>query len=177
MKLTRRDALAAVVASTAGVATIGGLLDVLTDGTAEADDVTDVLSGLTAAAEVVFPSAVEVTDSFLRTYVLGREYDREGFIFEVRDALDALDRHGREQYGSGFAALSQTQRDSLLREIGTDSVTPDPEGTEAERIRHYVVNELLCALYTTPKGGELVGNESPPGYAGGTEVYTEGPDR
>lgn len=176
MKLTRRDALAAVVATTAGVATVGEVTDVLSNHESS-EDVGAVVSGLTAASEVVFPSQVEATDSFLQTYVLGREYEVDEYVAEATTALDALDRHSRTTYGSGFESLSQSQRDSLLRDIGAASVTPDPQGTETERIRYYVVDELLCALYTTPKGARLLGNENPPGYPGGTEAYTEGPDR
>jgi len=51
----------------------------------------------------------------------------------------------------------------------------NPDGTAAERVRFFVVNELLLALYASPTGGELVGIENPQGYAGGAESYQRGP--
>jgi len=70
--------------------------------------------------------------------------------------------------------LSVADRDSLLREVGADTAPPDPDGTNAERVRFYVVNELLYALYTSPTGGELVGIENPQGHPGGTDTYQRG---
>jgi hypothetical protein len=63
--------------------------------------------------------------------------------------------------------------------MGADTADPDPDpdGTDAGRVRYYVVNELLYALYASPTGGELVGIENPRGYPGGTASYRRGPDR
>jgi hypothetical protein len=59
--------------------------------------------------------------------------------------------------------------------MGVHTADPDSEGTDPERVRFHVVNELLYALYTSPTGGELVGIENPQGYPGGTASYREGP--
>lgn len=174
MELTRRDALAAA-AGAAGVATVGELSERL-DERREFDDNEHVLSRLLAVSRVVYPSEVEATTEFLHTYVLGREYDREGYVEVTARALDGLDRRSRRLYGSAFATLSVERRDECLREIGVSRATPDPDGTTVERIRYYVVNQLLYALYTSPTGGRLVGNENPPGYPGGRQAYQEGPD-
>ncbi|MEA5408870.1 hypothetical protein VB773_15715 [Haloarculaceae archaeon H-GB2-1] len=52
---------------------------------------------------------------------------------------------------------------------------PNPDGTTAERVRYYLVNEPLYALYASPTGGTLVGIENPQGHPGGTESYQRGP--
>ena len=78
-------------------------------------------------------------------------------------------------YGAPFAALPVEDRDSLLREVGADTAEEDPAGTTAERVRYYVVNDLLMALYASPTGGELVGIENPQGHPGGTDNYQRGP--
>jgi len=175
MELSRRDALVAVATSVAGVATAGELADRLgSDGsTGELDG---VLSRLDAVAEVVYPSQIRTTESYLRTYLLGYEYDREGYVERTGEALDELDRAGRRRFGEPIVDLSPSKRDELLRRLGVDRVPPDPEGTAVERIRYYVVNQLLFTLYTTPTGGRLLGNENPPGYPGGREAYQRGPD-
>ena len=41
----------------------------------------------------------------------------------------------------------------------------------SDRVRFFVVNELLFALYSSPTGGSLVGIENPVGHPGGTESY------
>jgi hypothetical protein len=59
--------------------------------------------------------------------------------------------------------------------MGVHTADEDPDGTTAERIRFYVVNELLFALYASPAGGRLVGIENPQGHPGGAESYRRGP--
>ena len=93
----------------------------------------------------------------------------------IRSAVSELDEHARSWYGDRVTELSVEKRDRLLREIGADTAEEDPEGTTAERVRYYVVDELLLALYTSPTGGELVGIENPQGHPGGAESYTRGP--
>lgn len=175
MELSRRDALVAVAASTAGVATAGELATRLdrTENGNEAPD--DVLSRLASVAEVVYPSQVQVTESYLRIYLLGNEYDSQGYIERTAAALDELDRQARRRVGEPVSDLSVSERDELLRRIGVQRATPDPEGTAIERVRYYVVNKLLFTLYTTPTGGRLLGNENPPGYPGGRKAYQRGP--
>jgi hypothetical protein len=60
--------------------------------------------------------------------------------------------------------------------MGVDLVDPDPDGFSAERVRFYLVNELLYALYSSPTGGTLLGLENPQGYPGGSESYQQGPE-
>jgi hypothetical protein len=63
----------------------------------------------------------------------------------------------------------------VLDEMGVDTADPDPEGPDPARVRFYVVNDLLFALYASPTGGELVGIENPQGHPGGTDSYRRGP--
>lgn len=175
MELSRRDALVAVAASTAGVAGAGELADQLDARADEPADVDGVLSRLASVATVIYPSEVDVTDSYLRTYLLANEYDREGYVERTAAALDELDDRGRQRMGKPVEDLSPSECDRLLKRIGVQRVTPDPEGMAVERIRYYVVNKLLYTLYTTPTGGQLLGNENPPGYPGGRAAYQRGP--
>ena len=142
MELTRRDALLALAG--------GGLIasGAAVDGTAGRGDATVSDADretLVAAAEVLYPSSVTVTDEFVRTYVLGRQTVDETYLTAIGDALD-----------------------EVLRATGADRAYADPEGTVAQRIRYYVVDELLYAFYATPKGAGLMGSENPDGYPGGT---------
>ncbi|NHN49730.1 gluconate 2-dehydrogenase subunit 3 family protein [Halostella sp. JP-L12] len=178
MELSRRDALAAL-ASGGVVAGVGaaGLRRSLADAP---DDGVDLTPGrerdlLVAVARVVYPSEVDGVREFVETYVAGRADDREGYRAAMREALAAVDDRAREWRDANFLALDAAERDAHLREMGVDAADPDPEGTDAERIRYYVVNELLYALYTSPTGGELVGIENPQGHPGGTESYQRGP--
>jgi len=113
-------------------------------------------------------------EEFIEGFLDGRLNDSE-HARGIRDATTELDDRARSWYDDPVADLSSDERDRLLREVGADSADEDPTGTTAERVRYYVVNELLLALYTSPKGGELVGNENPQGYAGGTDSYRRGP--
>jgi hypothetical protein len=184
VNLSRRDALAALgavgaVGATGAMALAGRGAPRADDGDAgEADahlpaSARDVL---VAAADVLYPSAVEEHRAFVETYALGRTADRPAYRAGVRAAAEAVDEAAREWYDAGFADLSPADRDALLRELGTDTAEPDPEGTVSERVRYYVVNDLLFALYASPPGGRLVGIENPVGYPGGIASYRRGPD-
>jgi len=59
--------------------------------------------------------------------------------------------------------------------MSVDTADPVPDGDDVERVRYYVVNELLFALYSSPTGGELVGLENPRGNPGGLASYQRGP--
>lgn len=172
MELTRRDALVAlgVAGTAAGGAYAVSRLDYAEELTAEG-----VLESLPPVAEVVYPSEVEVTREFLETYVVGRIEERDRYLDGVVDALDTLDGYTRRLRDEGFADAPPEKRDQLLRYMGVDEAEPEPDGTDAERVRYYVVNELQYALYTSPVGGRLVGIENPVGYPGGTESYRRGP--
>lgn len=172
MELTRRDALVAVGASTSGIAAAGEIVDRFDE---PSRDVSSLLTRLAAAAQVVYPSEIEVTESFLRTYVIGRESNQSEYIANARTALDELDQRSRRRFDASFTELSEGTRDKLLRQINIPDVAPLPDGTALERIRYYVVNELLYALYTSPTGGQLLGSENPPGHPGGRSAYQQGP--
>lgn len=131
------------------------------------------VDALVALAETLYPSEVEVSSDFVETYVSGqRELDTD-HVDELVSAVTTVRQWGRERAGSDLSDLTPKKRGEVLRATGADRAYPDPDGTEAERIRYYVVNNLLYALYTTPKGGKLVGNPNPPGHPGGTEAYQE----
>ncbi len=187
MELTRRDALAAL----AGVGMVGGggaaaLARRSADGTGHDDngiddeettapaDVEAALPTLVAAGEVLYPSEAEGVGEFVRTYVRGRtdgEAYREGLV----GAVGELDAAARSWYDAPYPDLDRGTRDAVLRQLGAEGATPDPEGSRAERVRFYVVNELLYALYTSPTGAELVGASNPVGHPGGTEAYQHEP--
>jgi len=166
MELSRRDALVALAA--AGVAGAAGatLLD---------DDTSDSISDdacavLVAVAETVYPTEAEGVASFVETYAEGRldDADRREGVVEAAADLDATARDWRD---APFADLDRQTRDQLLRDLGIDTADPAPDGTVSNRIRFYLVNELLYAFYASPTGGRLVGIENPAGYPGGTESY------
>ncbi|MFB6161545.1 MAG: gluconate 2-dehydrogenase subunit 3 family protein [Haloferacaceae archaeon] len=190
MRLTRRDALAALAA--AGVAGAGAALhtsgdgraDAGTDGSAgrpDADGAGPVgdreLSTLVAAAEVLYPDAIEGVAAFVERFVRRRAADRPAHAAGVADAVAYLDDYAASWHGERFADLDRATRDRALRAMGADAAEADPEGSDVERVRYYVVNELLFALYATPTGGELVGIENPQGHPGGTASYRRGPGR
>jgi hypothetical protein len=181
MELSRRDALAALAAG--GVAVGGGaaLYDATTDdGSASSADPSDGTEGgvghheretLVAVADVVYPSAVTGTREFVETYLEGRTVERPDYAAGAAEAVAKLDDLGESWHGSRFIDLEEGSRERLLREVGADTADPDPDGSPAERVRYYLVNELLYALYTSPTGGELVGIANPRGHSGGVETY------
>ncbi|WP_435064372.1 gluconate 2-dehydrogenase subunit 3 family protein [Halobaculum sp. EA56] len=186
MQLSRRDALAALSAAGAGSLAGCGAPTASRDAGASdgADGDTDgtpvgehELSTLVAVAEAVYPSDVEGIPEFVRTYTGGRVDGGDAYARGVAEAVRELDEYAEEFYDERFAALSTETRAEALGYMSVDDVDPDPEGTDAERVRHYVVNELLYAFYTSPTGAGLAGLENPPGHPGGTESYRRGPDR
>ncbi|MFB6157168.1 MAG: gluconate 2-dehydrogenase subunit 3 family protein [Haloferacaceae archaeon] len=176
MRLTRRDALAALAA--AGVAGGGGAV-LLSER--DGEDANGPLGGrvtdtLVAAAEVLYPSEVEGVGTFVRRYARARAEDRPEHAAGVAAAAGYLDEYAEAWHGQRFAALDPATRDDALRRMGADDVDPDPSGSDAERVRYYVVNELLFALYASPTGGKLVGIENPQGHPGGLASYQRGPE-
>jgi len=160
MDLSRRDALAALAA--AGIAGAAGatLLD-------DADPDPD-LTTLVAVAETVYPSAADGVEPFVETYAAGLPDDRRDDVLDVATELDAT---ARDWFDAPLADLDRATRDRLLRELGVDAADPDPDGNLSDRVRFFLVNELLYAFYASPTGGRLVGIENPTGYPGGTESY------
>jgi hypothetical protein len=176
MELTRRDALGALAA--AGVAVGGGAaaLDALDPfGSDEDGPDHDPAATMRAVATVVYPSELDGVEEFVDTYVAGRAENRPGYRDGIREATGVLEARARNWYDDSVACLDPSDRDELLREVGADGATPDPDGADSQRIRFYVVNELLYALYSSPTGGELVGIENPQGHPGGIDSYQRGP--
>ena len=179
MRLTRRDALAAL----AGTGIVGGgtAATLARDGRSEdaLESVFDesTVTTLVRAAEVLYPSEVDGTEAFVRTYVEGKAAERPAFRSGVAAAATTLESYADVWEDTTFGALDVSGRDDLLHRMGLHTADPDPDGTDPERVRFYVVNELQYALYTSPTGGELVGIENPQGYPGGTESYQQGPGR
>lgn len=182
MELTRRDALAALAAAGAGslAGCEGAAPPTASDeppatgsDTRPLDD--GEVATLVAAAEVVYPDAVEGITEFVGTYALGRVADRPDHRAGLREAVADLDALARDWHGEAFAGLSPSVRDQLLRDVGIPGVESDPDGPLPERLRFFVVNDLLYALYASPTGGELVGIENPIGYPGGIESYQRPP--
>jgi hypothetical protein len=178
MELSRRDALVALAgAGVAGGAVTGAGLAVDGDGEKGSDPepTSPVEAVLVATAEALYPSAVTGVESFVRTYAAGRFEARPTYATAVEETTAIIDARARLWENRPYVDLSPDDRAELLRGLGADTADPDPEGTDAERVRFYVVNELLYALYTSPTGGELVGVENPQGHPGGVASYREGP--
>ena len=184
MELTRRDAAAALAAlgASGGVA-LGARFAAdrgrgedpgevgNADGAAAGDET--VRETLTAAASVVYPTEVSGTGEFVEGFLAGR-LDGSAHAAGIRETVAELNDLARSWHGAPVAELDAADRERLLREVGADTADEDPGGTTAERVRYYVVNELLLALYASPTGGELVGIENPQGHPGGAESYQRG---
>ncbi|MDY6817043.1 MAG: gluconate 2-dehydrogenase subunit 3 family protein [Halobacteriales archaeon] len=181
MELTRRDVAAALAA--AGIAIGGGgavLASLDRDPPAVAEESSrplseETLSTLVAAAGVLYPSEVANIEEFVTGYLLGRAQDSESYASGIADAAGYLDAYAESWYDESFAELDRQTRTEMLENMGADSAAPDPAGSDVERVRYYVVNELLFALYTSPTGGRLVGLENPQGHPGGLGSYQRGP--
>lgn len=177
MELTRRDAIAALGA--AGVAVGGGTAAFLStqDGRQGSERPIDDAgtATLVAAADVLYPSDVEEVEQFVTRYVRGRADDEPEHVRGVADAAAYLDEYAGAWYDEEFAALDPSTRETVLRRMNADTADPNPDGSDVERVRYYVVNELLFALYATPTGGELVGLGNPQGHPGGLASYQREP--
>lgn len=192
MQLSRRDALAAL--SAAGVGSLAGCGAPIAsggsdgDGAAETADSTEdsdrsddavgshELATMVAVASAVYPSSVDGVDEFVRTYVGGRSDGDGTDAGGVAEAVTTLDEYTEGLYDAQYVDLSAEDRAEALSVMSVDDVDPDPHGTDPQRVRHYLVNELLFALYASPTGASLAGLENPPGHPGGVQSYREGPD-
>jgi hypothetical protein len=185
--LSRRDALAALSAlgmsATAGCAARapregdeGSNGSDLTHDPEQAVGPEEAVESYVAVAKVVYPSEVSGIEEFVRSFVPAR-LDREEHGPAMLEAVAELQDAARSWYGGDVVSMSPETREQLLREIGAGTAEEDPHGTDAERVRFYIVNELLLALYSSPTGGELVGIENPQGHPGGTDTYQRGPQR
>jgi hypothetical protein len=177
MRLTRRDAIAALGA--AGVAVGGGAAYLATDDrpaepAGPIDE--DTLRSMIAAARVLYPTEVEDVDAFVRQYVRGRVAGDPDRAAGISGAVAYLDDYAEAWHDDRFAALDRATRSSMLDRMGADTAEPDPTGADVERVRYHVINELLFALYSSPMGAALVGLENPQGHPGGITSYQQGPD-
>lgn len=177
MELTRRDAVAALAAlGGAGGATYG--YSRLRDGGDESAPPSDdhVRETMSATAEIVYPSELSGIAVFVEEFVDARLAEDDDHAAGIREAVTILDEHSQTWYEQSFADLSADTRETALEGLGADVADEDPDGSTAERVRYYVVNELLLALYSSPTGGTLVGIENPQGHPGGIQSYQRGPN-
>jgi hypothetical protein len=175
-ELTRRDALAALGAVGVGGAAIGTLALSGEEGD-ENERLLDeeAVATVQAVADIVYPSEVSGVEAFVERYVLARARDRTEHARGIADAVVELDAYARDWYDRGFLDMDREGREEALEDMGVPVADSDPEGSAVERVRFYLVNEQLYALYTTPTGAELVGLENPQGHPGGTDSYRRGP--
>lgn len=184
MELSRRDALAALVAAGVGVSietTANPPSSAQAPKQSPPDHVRSSHSTLsshefhtlTNIAQVIYPKNVTGITPFIDTYLTGRT--DPGFLTGVSEAVAVLDDHAQDWYNALFVNLTPETQRQLLTELGTTTAVPDPTGSPAGKIRYYLINELLFALYTSPTGASLVGLDNPQGYPGGIESYQRGP--
>lgn len=176
MELSRRDAIGALAAIGVGTGAAGYALHERRESDPSDPAPTAAeLETLVAAAEVLYPSEVAGIEEFIETYIERRLAADDAHARGVRAAVETVNDRADDWYGARFPALPAADRDSLLGELGADTAEEDPNGTTPERVRYYLVNDLLLALYASPTGGELVGIENPQGHPGGLESYRRGP--
>ena len=178
-RLTRRDAVAALVA--AGVTVGAGAEYSSPDEVSQPDEVSllddQEMDTVVALARVLYPSEVDGIHSFVERYVAGRARAQPEHVSSMCGALEYLDDYTQSWHDVSFADLPADDQTDVLQSMGVDDAESDPDGSDVERVRFYLVNELLFALYSSPTGGRLVGIENPPGHPGGLGSYrTGGPE-
>lgn len=171
LELTRRDALAALAA--AGVA-VGGAY-VLDEDPPDGPVGDHERRTVVAVARVVYPSSVDGIEEFVTDFLRGRTGDDSAHAAGIAAAVAYLDDYAEAYHDTRFIDLDPATRETTMRKMGVDTAESVPEGGGVQRVRYYLVNEVLFALYTSPTGGELVGLENPQGYPGGTTSYRRGP--
>ena len=185
MRLTRRDALAALSAVGMGSAAGCSAPDAETWGEEPDSDDTespdleladDDLETLVALAGVLYPSEVENVGEFVAEWVRPRVRGRPEHGRGMLDAVSTLNEYAESLDGAAYADLDPDTREELLSYMAVDTADPDPNGDDDERVRYYLVNDLLFGLYASPTGASLAGLENPPGYPGGTASYQRGPE-
>mgnify|MGYP000433429593 CR=1 FL=1 len=174
--LSRRDAIVALGAAGVATAGLGALAwETLDDDNGDETSSTGQRETIVAAAEALYPSEVEGISQFVESYVVGRVQGRSEYFDRMRDAADRIDAHAQYWHDAPFADLDRATRQQVFDEFGLADAEANPDGNEVERVRYYLLNELLYAFYSSPPGGSLVGIENPQGYAGGTDSYQRGP--
>ncbi len=177
MELTRRDALVALAASGVAVGWRRGAGRIghagLRSGRRWSLEARHRHARRGGAASCI-PSEITGVREFVTTYALGRTEDRPEYREGMTHTVSLLDTYSNEWHDANFVELDGETRDDLLHEMGAARADPDPEGSDAERVRYYLVNDVLFALFTSPTGGKLVGTENPLGYPGGLDSYRRG---
>ncbi len=161
-QLSRRDALTALAAG--GITATAGCSAIGTDGPDQELSSTETLVEL---AGVLYPSEIETTEEFIETYLFGRIVDEESYQAELEAGLETLNELSMDEYGDGFGALDYDQRVTLFEETELRSGDSVQDGSDIERLNYHVIDELIFAFYSSPTGGELVGNPNPRGWPGG----------
>lgn len=186
MELTRRDAVVALTALGIGAGIIHRVdeSDALTETgdnpnsrEPTATEIQDNLNQYSLAlADTLYPTAVTPTEAFIETYILGRSLDDDAFRRELLGGFKTVDELARTRYDTRFPELSVDDRDAVLQEFGLEDAAPnpDPAADLRGRMRYYLIDEFLYALFTSPTGGSLVGTESPVGHPGGLASYQRG---
>lgn len=171
-ELTKRDVLKALGA--AGITVGGGvaLLEWTADDSFDEHD----RQTLHAVAATVYPTELDGIESFVDGFVSGRVEDDSERAAGIADAVTALDDYAQRWENSTFRELNTGARDQTLKAMGVPTAEPAPDGNAHQRVRYYLVNELLFALYSSPTGGKLVGIENPQGHPGGTNSYRQPPE-
>ncbi len=165
MELSRRDALGAL--GVAGITSTAGCTDLFaSDETDEPED-SEPIETLVGLAEVLYPSDIEPTAEFIETYLFGRITDEAAYEEELAHGVEAIDALADEQFETTFLDLDTDERVELFEETELRSGDSVAAGSSIERINYHLVDELLFAFYSSPTGGELVGNANPRGYPGG----------
>ena len=179
MELTRRDVVVAL--SAAGVGSVAGCSSPRNDWDGKTGDEASIsdheVATLVAVADVVYPSDVENVEAFVREYSAERVRADEEYARGVSEAVSTLDNYVGHWHDEPYAALSPPDHAETLDRMAVNTADPNPEGTPRERIRYYLVNELLYAFYASPTGAGLAGLENPPGHPGGMQSYQQGPSR
>lgn len=173
MELTRRDAtvaLAAIGISSLAIGTHQFRGDKAPESSITEAEKETIHTTLIAIADVVYPTKVTGIPTFVASYLEGRLSHVE-HPQEMVATVNELNSLATTWHDNTVPELSRETREQLLQETGAATADENPRGTTAERIRYFVVNELLFALYASPTGGELVGIENPIGHPGGVQSY------
>jgi len=172
MRLTRRDALKALATGTIaglGSVTVSELATRLDGQSPEQRLDRSDIGTAEAVADVVYPSEVTVSADFIEGYYSPMPDELQA---EAVRAIRDLNAASKEEFGTAFADVESSEvRDDMLRALGVSRAQPNPDGTVPERVRYFLVNGLLYALFTVPKGAELFGIDNPKGYPGGFATY------
>lgn len=168
MRLTRREALLGLLGATS-VASLG-VYDLARRPLAGDSAITEHdADTLFAVAEVVYPvSDPSITRSVVGYFERLSDSRRAAILSTISD----LDEVSYRQFGAPFRSLDRAEGERLLEVLGVKRVQSRPEGTLPERVRFHLVNSVLYALLTNPRGTEPFGITNPVGYPGGFSSYT-----